>query len=580
MHLNKTTKTLCLFFFLFFACFELNAQNQFFLVKGGQSSYCIALPKDASSEEKKGAEELQKYLQKFTGAQLVINQEGAVGTQKAIYIGNSEKARKSDIFAGVKNDGIKIAVRNGDLFIGGNSRKAPVYAVYSFFQKIVGVEYLAPNVWQTPKSRDVFVDENFSLIENPTFIFRDIYNEIAYDPLYMDWHKITHALDRGAGYSEWGAFAHTSFRLVPPTTYFSKHPEYYSLINGKRQAVQLCYSNPEVLSVLKQALERQVKSKPKAKYWFVAMEDVDKVCQCDNCKKEHDVYGVSGQLVRFVNNVAAAFPSETIVTLAYDQTRFAPKPGVKPASNVLICYAPSGAFHNVSYASSANSTVDKHLQGWKAITNNLMIWDYTDFYSNVLLPYPTLPTFKANINYFKDNGIKYVYEEGFEKLKGGDLHELKTYVLAKLLWDPSLSQEDLEKNFTEAYYGKAGKHVLEYLNALKANVAKEKSALRFWGGQQGYLKPQYLEQYDRILDKAAKAVAGDSVLQERVDRTRIGVDYCLLTSDQPTKGLVSTILKKVSANGRKERFLRTAKTLGVENMKINKKAVSLSDLIK
>ena len=47
--------------------------------------------------------------------------------------------------------------------------------------------------------------------------------------------------------SYWGV--HTFYPLMPPAEFFNDHPEYYSLIDGKRihDHAQLCLSNPDVL---------------------------------------------------------------------------------------------------------------------------------------------------------------------------------------------------------------------------------------------------------------------------------------------------------------------------------------------
>ena len=42
---------------------------------------------------------------------------------------------------------------------------------------------------------------------------------------------------------------------------------------------------------------------------------------------------------------------------------------------------------------------------------------------------------------------------------GTDLEELRAYLLCKLMWDPYLDQAALIKEFTDYFYGPAGKYV-------------------------------------------------------------------------------------------------------------------------
>ena len=88
------------------------------------------------------------------------------------------------------------------------------------------------------------------------------------------------------------------------------HPEYYSLIAGKRQpGTQLCLSNPEVLQVLIESLKNKIQEKPASTYWSVSQDDNDRYCQCDACKALNEKYGKvpSGSIIYFVNQVAKEY---------------------------------------------------------------------------------------------------------------------------------------------------------------------------------------------------------------------------------------------------------------------------------
>jgi hypothetical protein len=103
------------------------------------------------------------------------------------------------------------------------------------------------------------------------------YSQMA-DQEYSDWHKLSSRDD-------WGLFVHTFNTLVPQQEYAQTHPEYYSLIDGKRRpGTQLCLSNPEVLKLLVASLKNKIKEKPNSSYWSVSQDDNDRYCQCDGCK--------------------------------------------------------------------------------------------------------------------------------------------------------------------------------------------------------------------------------------------------------------------------------------------------------
>ena len=59
--------------------------------------------------------------------------------------------------------------------------------------------------------------------------------------------------DRRGGYFQYGAYGHTFYRLLPVEKYLDTHPEYFSLVKGKRQggndSGQLCLTNPDVQGI-------------------------------------------------------------------------------------------------------------------------------------------------------------------------------------------------------------------------------------------------------------------------------------------------------------------------------------------
>ena len=122
---------------------------------------------------------------------------------------------------------------------------------------------------------------------------------------------------------------------------FEKHPEYYSLIDGKRQIgwSQLCLTNPEVVHIVTERVLEAIRRDPTAKLFSVSQNDWDGHCQCESCmaiEKRED--SPAGTLIHFVNQVAEQvekeFPNVWIETLAYQYTRKPPKT-IRPRHNVV-----------------------------------------------------------------------------------------------------------------------------------------------------------------------------------------------------------------------------------------------------
>ncbi len=139
----------------------------------------------------------------------------------------------------------------------------------------------------------------------PVFTFREMYFPGSRDPEYLAWHKL-HVHDN----KEWGMWVHTFDDLIPPKTYFSTHPEYFSEINSARTSNgQLRLTNPEVFKVLTENLRKKMEERPGAIYWSVSQNDNYLACQCEKCKQASEgPGGESALLLQFVNRVAAMFP--------------------------------------------------------------------------------------------------------------------------------------------------------------------------------------------------------------------------------------------------------------------------------
>ena len=124
---------------------------------------------------------------------------------------------------------------------------------------------------------------------------------------------------------------------MPFAKYGSVHPEWFSLVDGKRVGGliegQLCLTNREMTdffigevekSVEKGAAEAKAAGLPAPRIYDISMNDSGKHCQCDACKAEIARYGLSGYQLRFENAVAAAVgakhPELLFSVLAYGES--------------------------------------------------------------------------------------------------------------------------------------------------------------------------------------------------------------------------------------------------------------------
>ena len=91
---------------------------------------------------------------------------------------------------------------------------------------------------------------------------------------------------------EWGGnymyrgWVHTFNSLVPLSKYGATHPEYYSLVKGKRllERTQLCLTNPDVKRIATETVLDWLRHSQKLPFAVsVSQNDWRNYCECENC---------------------------------------------------------------------------------------------------------------------------------------------------------------------------------------------------------------------------------------------------------------------------------------------------------
>jgi hypothetical protein len=267
---------------------------------------------------------------------------------------------------------------------------------------------------------------------------------------------------------------------------------------------------------------------PESSVISVSGNDNTQYCTCENCAAIDAAEGsATGTMIRFVNKIAAEFPDKTISTLAYQYTRKPSK--TKPLSNVLITLCSIECDRSASIVANCSDFAED-LKGWKQITENIRIWDYTTQFTNFLAPFPNLHTLQPNIQLFSENNAKWVFEQ--HSHNPSELFELRSYITAKLLWNPNLNIEELITEFTEGYYKESGIYVKKYIDLVHKKIQEDEDYFLFLYGDpsqafESFLNPELLKQYESFFNEAEK-VANSSEVLERIQCARISVDYAIL----------------------------------------------------
>lgn len=521
----KTNYLLALFIVVLSVFNPAFAAKSLKITDNGYSSYVIVVPENATLIEKQAAELLQNYVQRVSGCKLLIVSDKTKPIKTEISIGLTNRFPGSN--EKMDPDEFRITTKDLMLNIVGGSHKGIYYGVIDLLEKQLGCRIYAPDTEFIPQNKTILLKPlNYS--DKPVNTLRIVYGEFSQNIAYKDWMRLDNVEDVYAN----GYFVHTLGRILTADMYFSSHPEYFAFMNGKRIPDQLCMSNPDVVKLVIEKLEVDMATQPDKKIWSVSQNDNLSYCQCDKCQAIIQEEGSpSGPLIRFINQVAARFPDKTISTLAYQFSRSAPKI-TKPADNVMIVLCTIELNRSKSIESDpASQSFVKDITDWGKITHDLYVWDYTVNFTNLVSPFPNLHVLQPNIQFLTRNGVKQHFQQT-NTAKGNEMAELKSYLLARLLWNPDVNLDSVKTVFLNDYYAEAAPYIRQYTDRLESELVKSGERLEIFGEplyyDKSFLSAENIAYYNTLFDNAEAVVASKPEILKRVKVSRLPLEFAMM----------------------------------------------------
>jgi len=555
-------KKITMLFYLLGTCFSVMAIN---LTENGKSDYVISVPATAIESEITAAKELQSYVKQISGAELPIIKEVQASGKKVIYIGQSPKIKKllgNIDFTKLKADEIIIKTIDEFLVLSGQRPRGTLYAVNTFIENQLGVRWWTSTESYVPKDPNIKFSK-LNIRYAPVFSTRethyaDVRNNELFGVRLKNNGRFPVISKKYGGHNDILGVAHTFDSLVPSKEFFGTHPEWYSMINGIRRpggtrSGQLCLSNKAVLDkVIKRATDWLEKN-PGTKTIAISQNDNPLFCRCPNCAAIDKQEGSpAGSVIRFVNKVAEAlgkrFPGVQVETLAYQYSRTPPQI-TKPRHNVVVRLCTYECDFSKPLNSVYNAEFRKLLMDWSKICKNLAVWNYVANFGNYLIPHPNIYNLKRDIKFFAQNNVVSVFEQGDKwSEKGGDLVQLRAWLIAHLLWNPKLNANKLIYKFLRGYYGNAAPYIKKYIKLINAYGNKGKAKITIsMPFTSSWLPLSALLKARELMKSAGQAVKNDKIIYDRVKRLSLNADIALLTRIEASKNCssaASKILKK------------------------------------
>ncbi len=499
--MNRMARFALIFLASLFSAAVCNADLD--LARNGKSLAVLVLAPDVDSGIQDAATDLQNYFEKITGAplELSLTLGGSTPAQGKILImvttvdqaGKLLTPEMKKKLSGARYDACSLSGSGKRILIVGNSVLGARNGIYVFLQKYLGCRWFYPGEMGEyyPKNPTISL-KPFDYFHNPSYKRRELgcfsvfkgtwdYKEIE----NWTYRNCLHgALSmKNYRFGSEGKGGHMSFQDAVPESLFDEHPEYFPLIDGKRvkclkdnpeMHVQRCVSNPKVREMMIKSICDFYDSTEDGSYCMGAWDIENAWCQCDACRKmadDHGDYSISKIFHVFYSDVAREvrkkYPNAKLNFFIYSQYRDPPKPEwkIEYPENIEAIYCPHGKCEMHRF-NDPNCFRNKKYMDWyvawkKAFPKmEFSIFDYLVCVNNHYAP----------LEYIAGENVKQWVKDGFSGYIDHQNNENQiwthnwqlTYMNARLLWDASLSVEEIMDEAYDLYYGPAAKAMKKY----------------------------------------------------------------------------------------------------------------------
>ena len=469
-------------------------EGDFLIAENGTAKAVIVIPEEPSDKVRAAAEDLQAYLEKITGARLAIENDAAdLSGKNGILVGPTKQTAAMGIEqpAGYPNKERVILKRDKNyvaLLGNDDMRYEGTADAVTMFLENLGCGWYGPQeLWQVVPEYPTLAVGELDIEHTPQFRSRqnNVYN--SNDVLARRWYL-------GGDQTHIG---HGITALIPRKDYAAAHPEWFALVDGKRDPMsvewwQYDYTNPELAAeTAKKVLEKWDADPQMTNYSLAANDGWEEGwCECETCAA---VGNATDQILTFANRVAEIvsekYPDKTISILSYHNSFFPPEK-VKAHPNVEVMFCREASMTTPLDLDKAvlgknDLTHNTYTQSWlgnfqeyirNASLQHISIWEWYCV-SAWDASWEYLPWVQGNVAtrnqaLWKQNGVEYVfYDQGpwsgyHETEESYPLRWPLWYVAAKGMWDGSLTGEQILYDSCRKLYGSAAEEMYDYYKAL------------------------------------------------------------------------------------------------------------------
>jgi hypothetical protein len=581
------------FFLIILAGFSSISFGSLTLVRNGLPASVIVVADTASPSTMQGANDLQMWIKKASGAVVPITKESgmAKGTKNTlILVGDTKLTR------GMGIDPIRFALEEFEIktfpgrlvIIGDDARPDGVQlmgtllAVDAFAEQYLGVRVLWPGALGevVPEKKTIRIGA-INMKQKPFLSLRRIRNmSIILPSVQKEVESLGMKCDAFPGFHQesntWFRFhrLYGSFEGALPhafTQYWKRfhidHPEWFALQpDGSRdngvmderyrldfqpgELAQLCVSNRELVAQVAKDAVDAFTSTPTLDVFSISPNDdgtgSPSFCLCEKCEAmdapdgkkvtistlngRMDNVSLSDRFVKFFTAVAEAVGKSM-------PDRYL---GALAYSSYILPPVHATLDPHVIIGLVPNDTIYLHDCAREEMRDNWLKWSESSsrlfLRPNLLLALKTFPAIYVHklgedMRFFADHKIVFVDFDCC--LHNWSTNGLNYYVLAKLLWDPRRDVEGIIDEYCRAGFGTASADIRKYFDTLERITTTMASENKDITPDiiANYYSDDVLDGLNGILKKADKDAKGDARILERIAFLRKGLEYAPISRE-------------------------------------------------
>jgi len=419
------------------------------------------------------AELLREHIRLMSGVQM--RRIEARHARRGVFVGLVKDFPHADIddAASLGDEGFVIRTDARGVYLLAHKPLGVQHAVVTLLQRL-GCRWFFPGpVWRVmPKHETIAGAWNERQVPDFKMQRRIWAGYGLYKPNRDDW-EVWERFNRMGGPVD--ISIHHSWYGLNPDRDFQQHPEWFALVDGKRQPTKPCYSHPEVTHrAIEYALKRAAEG---AKMIPMSAPDGLGYCECRKClsvlkggepfEQHFATYGrrpdgklvnvTSETLFAMVNRVAEAvsdeYPDVRLGCYAYSAYSHPPSFRLHPNVYVQI----------TTHYRRTSLTLQQQLDAFSLATDSLGVREYYSVYQwdwDRPDPQQVRPDrLRQTLRFFERNAVEAINAEASNNWGP---RGLGYYIAANLMWDVDADVPGLIRDFYEKAFGPAAEPMQQY----------------------------------------------------------------------------------------------------------------------